>query len=141
MIHDRQRQAEITEFTSGDRAALLVHRAAMPRLHVPALTKLMLDSTVTSTTRDDAIWAAVHGGFTVSTAIIGVAGATVDLACHDPSKRLRKSAAWALMKLGRLDDLARTIDTESDADVGAWKLHLPVRLHHAARGGGRGRVP
>lgn len=121
MFADQELMLEISHFTPHDLAATLIR----PSL-TSGLSLMALGSTSHAGTRDMALW-----GMTYLRERNSV-GVLAEIASHDPSTRLRKSASWALMKLGALQALLDSINAESDSNLGAWKLHLAFELQDRA---------
>ena len=76
------------------------------------------DAAASHELRDLSIWTLVYQR------PMNTVGLITDIAKNEKNPRLRKSAAWALMKLGAVDSLRQTLASEADANVAAWKQHL-----------------
>lgn len=92
-------------------------------LIVPPKGRMSVMAAVTDTAessefRDLCIWSLVYQR------PMNTIGLITEIARNEKNPRLRKSAAWALMKLGAVDSLRQALASETDANVAVWKQHL-----------------
>jgi hypothetical protein len=76
------------------------------------------DTTVPLPVRDMSLWVLSRQDKRYSHGLIA------EVASQDKDAKVRRSAAWALMKLGRYEDLKASADREGDGNLRAWKAHL-----------------
>jgi hypothetical protein len=121
MFADDRLMREQRYFASRDRSATLIRSDPKTRLAVAAT-----DTIATNSLRDMSLWSMAY--LEEQNAV----GVLVELSIFDPVPRIRKSASWALMKLGAMQGLLDSLRSESDSNIGAWKQHLVFELQDRA---------
>ncbi len=113
MFSDDKLIKELQSFTGEDRARNLF----MPDSDTG--TKSFLASTANAPDkRDMALWGLAYQNKRNATGII------LEVAADEENPKLRKSAAWALMKLGHAGVLKDILDLEKDENLKNWKKFL-----------------
>lgn len=113
MHFDELRKRDLFSFTAADRARTL----SLP-VPIDRLIPLVEDTATAPSLRDRAMWTLTYQEQP------GIGGLLQELSEQDRSPKVRKSAAWSLLKLGQIDALRQSLDREHDANVRAWKAHL-----------------
>lgn len=113
MLTDDKMIKTLQSFTIGDRAKNLFMPAS------EAGTKTLLASTAApDDKRDMAIWALANVAKRSYVPLIE------EVAADESNPKLRKSAAWALMKLGDEERLKKILKSEKDPNIANWKKFL-----------------
>lgn len=113
MFFDSISIQEIASYTIRDRARNLI----LPTREI-SIMNLVSDGASLDRARDLGMWSLLYQNPKNTVGLLG------EVALGDPNPKIRKSAAWALMKLGAHDVLRESIQKESDANIGFWKTHL-----------------
>lgn len=117
MFADSALLSELASFTRGDRGSLLPSRGG-----VRSALRATEDVALPPVYRDRSLWLLAQDGARYSTGLIQ------EVASQDGEAKIRKSASWALMRLGKSEAIKSSLKKETDPNLVAWKLHLLAEL-------------
>lgn len=113
MFADQSALAALESFTGGGRCGPPSGAASLA-----SLTRVVEDTTATPERRDALVWSLARAEER------SAVGLLQEVAMQDSSSRMRKSAAWALFRAGKLDSLRETLHDEMDPNTLRWKRFL-----------------